>query len=153
MADLAKFQVKKSNSFTSEAVNANAAVDKILLELDVTDNAQSIMAVRRVINNAYRILPTDDEATKKYKQTQRRYAMQEWMAKQRGVKVKNVFDKEKAQQEQQLQAREQELANKDKNNPQQQNGQQLNQQQQQKTRSNVAPPPNSVGSGRLGSMR
>jgi hypothetical protein len=132
LADLAKFQVKKSNSFTSEAVNASAAVDKILLELDVVDNMQSIMAVRRVINTAYRPLPTDDEATKKYKQTQRRLAMQEWMAKRRGVQVKKTFDTEKSQQEQQLQAREQELARKEngqQQNDQQQNGQQPNNKQ------------------------
>lgn len=156
LADLAKFQVKKSNSFTSEAVNANAAVDRILLELD--DSAQSVMAIRRIINTAYRILPTDDEITKKMKIANRRNAMQEYMAKQRGVKVKDTFNLEKAKQEQDLQAREAALKNGQQPNGQQSNGQQINGQQpngqqQQRPRSNVAPPPSSVGSGRLGSMR
>lgn len=150
LADLAKFQVKKSNSFTSEAANANDAVDKILLELAVTDNMQTVMAARRQLNMEYRILPTDDEATKKYKMTARRAAMQELMGRMRGVKIKQVLDAERAQQQIDVEAKERELNGKNK----QQNGQQPQPNgQQQRPRSNVAPPPSSVGSGRLGSMR
>lgn len=154
LADLAKFQVKKSNSFTSEAVDANAAVDKILLEIDSTDTIQSVNAIRRAINVAYRILPTDDEITKKKKQANRRNAMQEFMAKKRSAIVNSTFEQEKAKQEQELQAREAALKNGQQPNGQQVNGQQPNaQQSNQRPRSNVAPPPSSVGSGRLGSMR
>lgn len=148
LADLAKFQVKKSNSFTSEAVNSDAALDRILVELAVTDNMQTVMAARRQLNMEYRILPTDDEATKKYKMSARRAAMQELMGRMRGVKIKQVLDAERAQQQIDVEAKERELAGKDK----QQNGQQQNG-QQQRPRSNVAPPPSSVGSGRLGSTR
>jgi hypothetical protein len=148
LADLAKFQVKKLNNFTSEAVNSVDALDKILTEISVTDNMQSVMAARRQLDMEYKILPTDDPATKKYKTAARRAAMQELMARMRGVRLKQTLDAEKAQQQQAIAAKEQELAN-EKNLVKQNQ----NQQNQQKNNAVAQLPQKTAGSGRLGSMR
>lgn len=121
LADIAKYRVQKASGMT----------------MNEGDEGETVAMVRKLMSQLpvrWQVLPTDDVATRKYKNTMMANQMRELQARMRSARTREIYAKEQRdkgqdpnQQQQNQQGNQQQ--NQQGNQQQQPNGQQGNQQQ------------------------
>lgn len=140
IADLAKYRVQQTNGIATESHDIKVKVYKQLLkEFDELDSPNLLVRQRGMLNIKYKILPTDDPATQKYKRDAKRAAMRELQAKLMAAKSKQAYDASRMQK------------TKDDNDEQLSTSNNMQQQKPGRPRPNVAQVPQ--GPSNIGSMR